>query len=42
MFEGKVQASGSVRDLVYDDRVAQLYLGPTLTARLRARLEVVA
>jgi lipopolysaccharide export system ATP-binding protein len=39
MFEGKVQASGSVRDLVYDDRVAQLYLGPTLTARLRARLE---
>ncbi len=42
MFEGKVQASGSVRDLVYDDRVAQLYLGPTLTARLRARLESVA
>ena len=28
MFEGKVQASGTVRDLVYDDRVAQLYLGP--------------
>jgi lipopolysaccharide export system ATP-binding protein len=42
MFEGKVQASGSVRELVYDDRVAQLYLGPTLTARLRARLEAVA
>jgi lipopolysaccharide export system ATP-binding protein len=42
MFEGKVQASGSVRDLVYDDRVAQLYLGPTLTSRLRARLEAVA
>jgi lipopolysaccharide export system ATP-binding protein len=42
MFEGKVQAAGSVRDLVYDDRVAQLYLGPTLTARLRARLEAVA
>ena len=39
MFEGKVQAAGTVRDLVYDDRVAQLYLGPTLTARLRARLE---
>jgi len=32
----------AVRDLVYDDRVAQLYLGPTLTARLRARLEAVA
>jgi len=42
MFEGRVQASGTVRDLVYDDRVAQLYLGPTLTARLRARLEAVA
>ena len=42
MFEGKVQAAGTVRELVYDDRVAQLYLGPTLTARLRARLEAVA
>ncbi|HEX6616896.1 MAG TPA: LPS export ABC transporter ATP-binding protein [Gemmatimonadales bacterium] len=42
MFEGKVQASGKVSELVYDDRVAQLYLGPTLTARLRARLESVA
>jgi lipopolysaccharide export system ATP-binding protein len=42
MFEGKVQASGTVRELVYDDRVAQLYLGPTLTARLRTRLEAVA
>ena len=42
MFEGKVQASGSVRDLVYNDRVAQLYLGPTLTARLRSRLDEVA
>jgi len=42
MFEGKVQVSGPVRDLVFDDRVAQLYLGPTLTARLRTRLEKVA
>jgi lipopolysaccharide export system ATP-binding protein len=42
MFEGKVQAAGKVSELVYDDRVAQLYLGPTLTARLRARLESVA
>jgi len=42
MFEGKVQVSGPVRDLVMDDRVAHLYLGPTLTARLRARLEQVA
>jgi lipopolysaccharide export system ATP-binding protein len=38
MFEGKVQVSGAVRDLVFDDRVSDLYLGPTLTARLRARL----
>ncbi len=28
MFEGKVQVSGPVRDLVFDDRVAELYLGP--------------
>lgn len=40
MFEGKVQVSGRVRDLVLDDRVADLYLGPTLTARLRERLGV--
>jgi lipopolysaccharide export system ATP-binding protein len=42
MFEGKVQAAGTVRELVFNDRVAQLYLGPTLTARLRARLEAAA
>lgn len=38
MFEGQVQVSGTVRELVFDDRVANLYLGPTLTARLRMRL----
>ena len=38
MFEGQVQVGGTVRELVFDDRVADLYLGPTLTARLRARL----
>ena len=42
MFEGRVQAAGTVRDLVFDDRVAQVYLGPTLTTRLRERLEAVA
>ena len=42
MFEGKVQVSGTVRSLVLDDRVADLYLGPTLTARLRARLSPAA
>jgi lipopolysaccharide export system ATP-binding protein len=38
MFEGRVQVAGTVRELVFDDRAADLYLGPTLTARLRARL----
>jgi len=38
VFEGKLQVSGSVRDLVFDDRVADVYFGPTLTARLRDRL----
>jgi lipopolysaccharide export system ATP-binding protein len=39
MFDGKVQVSGTVRELVFDDRVAERYLGPTLSARLRARFE---
>jgi lipopolysaccharide export system ATP-binding protein len=38
MFEGRVQVSGTVRELVFNDQVADLYLGPTLTARLRERL----
>jgi lipopolysaccharide export system ATP-binding protein len=42
VFEGRVQVAGTVRDLVFDDRVADLYLGPTLTARLRARLSAAA
>ncbi|HLZ44650.1 MAG TPA: LPS export ABC transporter ATP-binding protein [Gemmatimonadales bacterium] len=42
MFEGKVQVAGTVRELVFDDRVASLYLGPTLTTRLRARLSPAA
>ena len=41
MFEGKVQVAGTVRQLVFDDRVASLYLGPTLTTRLRSRLSPV-
>ncbi|MDZ4673870.1 MAG: LPS export ABC transporter ATP-binding protein [Gemmatimonadota bacterium] len=40
MYEGSVQASGTVRELVFNERVAELYLGPTLTARLRSRMEV--
>jgi len=42
MFEGKVQVAGTVRELVFDDRVSHAYLGPTLTARLRARLTAAA
>ena len=37
MFDGQVKVSGTVRELVFDDTVADIYLGPTLTARLRAR-----
>ena len=39
MFDGKVQVSGTVRELVFDDEVAKIYLGPTLSARLRARFD---
>lgn len=37
MFDGQVKVGGPVRELVFDDEVARIYLGPTLTARLRAR-----
>ena len=37
MFDGQVKVSGTVRDLVFDDEVSRIYLGPTLTARLRTR-----
>ncbi len=39
MYEGEVRAAGTVRELVYNDQVAELYLGPTMTSRLRARME---
>jgi lipopolysaccharide export system ATP-binding protein len=32
-----VKVSGTVQELVFDDTVARIYLGPTLAARLRAR-----
>jgi lipopolysaccharide export system ATP-binding protein len=38
MFEGQVKVAGPVRDLILDDEVSRVYLGPTLTTRLRARL----
>ena len=42
MFEGRVQVAGTVRELVFNDQVADLYLGPTLTQRLRERLGAAA
>jgi lipopolysaccharide export system ATP-binding protein len=42
MYEGEVRAAGTVRELVYNDQVAELYLGPTMTARLRNRMEMGA
>ncbi|WP_414653555.1 LPS export ABC transporter ATP-binding protein [Gemmatimonas sp.] len=39
MFEGQVKVSGTVRELVFDEAVAKDYLGPTLSARLRARFD---
>ena len=37
MYEGRIRVSGSVRELVWNDEVADIYLGPTLTAHLRER-----
>lgn len=39
MYEGEVRAAGTVRELVYNDQVAELYLGPTMTSRLRSRMD---
>jgi len=37
MYEGGVRVSGTVSELVWNDEVAEIYLGPTLTARMRQR-----
>lgn len=37
MYEGRIRVSGSVSELVWNDEVAEIYLGPTLTARMRKR-----
>ena len=39
MYDGEVRATGTVRELVFNDQVAELYLGPTMTTRLRERLD---
>lgn len=37
MYEGKIRVAGTVSKLVWNDEVADLYLGPSLTARMRQR-----
>jgi lipopolysaccharide export system ATP-binding protein len=37
MYEGKIRVSGTVSELVWNDEVAEIYFGPTLTARMRGR-----
>jgi lipopolysaccharide export system ATP-binding protein len=37
MYEGRIRVSGSVSELVWNDEAAQIYLGPTLTTRMRGR-----
>jgi lipopolysaccharide export system ATP-binding protein len=41
MYEGEVRAAGTVRELVFDADVSELYLGPYMTARLRERFDRV-
>jgi lipopolysaccharide export system ATP-binding protein len=37
MYEGKVRVSGTVAELVWNEEVAEIYFGPTLTTRMRER-----
>ena len=37
MYDGQVRESGTVAELVWNDEVAEIYFGPTLTARMRER-----
>ncbi len=39
MYEGGIRVSGTVSELVWNDEVSEIYLGPTLTARMRKRYE---
>ncbi len=39
MYEGRIRVSGTVSELVWNDEVAEIYLGPALTARMRGRFE---
>jgi lipopolysaccharide export system ATP-binding protein len=37
MYEGRIRVAGTVSELVWNDEVAEIYLGPALTARMRER-----
>jgi lipopolysaccharide export system ATP-binding protein len=37
MYEGRIRVSGTVSELVWNDEVAEIYLGPILTQRMRQR-----
>jgi lipopolysaccharide export system ATP-binding protein len=39
MYDGRVRVSGTVAELVWNEEVAEIYFGPTLTARMRERYE---
>jgi lipopolysaccharide export system ATP-binding protein len=37
MYEGRIRVGGTVSELVWNEEVAEIYLGPTLTERMRKR-----
>jgi lipopolysaccharide export system ATP-binding protein len=37
MYEGRIRVAGTVSELVWNDEVAEIYLGPILTQRMRNR-----
>jgi lipopolysaccharide export system ATP-binding protein len=37
MYEGRIRVSGTVSELAWNDEVADIYFGPTLTTRMRSR-----
>ena len=39
MYEGQIRVSGTVSELVWNDEVAEIYLGPNLTQRMRKRFQ---
>ncbi|MFP3947632.1 MAG: LPS export ABC transporter ATP-binding protein [Gemmatimonadota bacterium] len=39
MYEGRIRVGGTVSELVWNDEVAEIYLGPTLTERMRLRYD---